>query len=451
MKCPRCGYNNRDVRARFCHKCRALLPGMADVTQERPNIPRQHRRVARRTVQSPWEALLHWKGWITVCSAVLVLIVVAVIIGASDRKSSTPNTKAAEAIETTTPVAQPLLLSDETLTLELGESYTLQITGAGEENLIQWKSSDESIAAVDEDGKITLLSAGEAVITADDPVSGTHAECVVQGVKPAVLEGFTPPEEHKVGKGYQLEGVITAASAIEQVKITVYDSDNDKELEGSVEWEADGPLVYDFNDEEKNINKLVGFKKLTLGDKRLVITVATKSHEEIKLGSWDFEVYKPKFPYKSALDPEAYPTLMPDEWSYWVKAENCNANIDPVFMGRLAALAKAHNKKLIFYSGFRTYDKQKELYNMYLKGTGNLAAKPGSGWHEFGAAVDAKDWVRELGAKEMAKYGLCKPVSGESWHIQPIETKNGLNKKSFYNTYSSSKYPKWSKNCYITK
>jgi len=396
------------------------------------------------------EKLLQWKGWIPALSAALVLVLVIVAVSMTQSQRNRQQDAEARSVVPSTPVVKPLSLSHEEVILAPGETEQLSVENAGEEAQIFWSSSDESIASVDEGGLVTVMKTGEAVITAAERIGGARGECRVKVMLPAVLEGFSAPEEHKEGKGYQLEGVITASAAIKKVTITVYDDEGGPELQEYVEWDEEGPLVYDLNDEEKNLNKLIAFKKLTLGDKRLEITAVTDRYDLITLGKWDFEVYEPEFPYKSALDPKAYPTLMPDEWDYWVKAENCNANIDPVFKGRLAALAKAHNKKLIFYSGFRTRAKQQELYNMYLDGTGNLAAKPGTGWHEFGAAVDAKDWVRELSAKEMAKYGLCKPVVGESWHIQPIET-SSMNKKSFYNTYSSSKYPEWSKNCYITK
>ena len=407
------------------------------------------RRRDRRAKQTPLEKVLRWKGWIPALSAVLVLIVVIAGVSIVNGQRERQQTAGRTAVPST-PVVKPLDMSHETLLLAPGESIQLSVENAQTDAQIYWSSSDESIAAVDESGKITALITGEVVITAAERVGGARGECEVQIVEPAVLEGFTAPEGHVHGKGRQLDGVITAASAIEKVSISIYDSNDAPELEESVEWESNGPMEYDLNDEEQNLNKLVAFKKLTVGNKVMKMAVVTEKHGEIELGSWNFEVYEPVFPYKSALDPTAYPTLMPDEWDYWVKAENCNANIDPVFKGRLAALAKAHNQKLIFYSGFRTRAKQQELYNMYLNGTGNLAARPGTGWHEFGAAVDAKDWVRDVSARELAKYGLCKPVAGESWHIQPVET-NSMNKKNFYNAYSSSKYPEWSKNCYITK
>ena len=102
-------------------------------------------------------------------------------------------------------------------------------------------------------------------------------------------------------------------------------------------------------------------------------------------------------------------------------------------------------------SGYRSYEKQLELYNAYIKykawvdggkvGTqppyANLAAKPGTSWHNFGCALDVQKlsngyqgtiqsdydaWL--LGKPEILnKYGLMHSAKGEPWHIQCIETK----------------------------
>ena len=177
------------------------------------------------------------------------------------------------------------------------------------------------------------------------------------------------------------------------------------------------------------------------------MTASTDTHQEILLGEWSFEVYEPSFPYASALDATKYPTLMPEEWDRWLEADNTRSNIDPGFAGRLAALAKDKGQKIIYISGFRTKDKQQELYNLYLSGKGNLAGTPGSSWHEFGAAVDVTGWACDLSNKELAAYGLCKPIASEDWHVQPVEGSR-MNKTAFYNAYSSKRYPKWSSNCY---
>lgn len=71
--------------------------------------------------------------------------------------------------------------------------------------------------------------------------------------------------------------------------------------------------------------------------------------------------------------------------------------------------------KITCTSAFRTNQEQQVLYQKYLSGTGNLAAKPGSSRHEHGLAIDFGGDMKLL--KTLAsKYGLVNTVRGEPWH-----------------------------------
>ncbi|MFS0904121.1 transglycosylase SLT domain-containing protein [Priestia aryabhattai] len=77
--------------------------------------------------------------------------------------------------------------------------------------------------------------------------------------------------------------------------------------------------------------------------------------------------------------------------------------------------------------GGRTYAQQVDVKRR----KPNLAAKPGTSNHEIGTAVDvASDWVRKLGNKELAKYGLYKSAlsKGETWHVDLVENNGRSNK-----------------------
>lgn len=71
-------------------------------------------------------------------------------------------------------------------------------------------------------------------------------------------------------------------------------------------------------------------------------------------------------------------------------------------------------------SAGRSSTEQSALYQAYLAGKGNLAAKPGTSMHEAGEALDmnlvsrAYQWLTTNGAK----YGWTQAVSGEPWHWQ---------------------------------
>ena len=109
-------------------------------------------------------------------------------------------------------------------------------------------------------------------------------------------------------------------------------------------------------------------------------------------------------------------------------------SVVPVGNGQyLRADAAAHYKKMVAAaakagihltpdSGFRSMAEQQHLYQLYLSGQGNLAAKPGYSNHQGGVAMDiggvngygtaAYNWLRA----HAGDYGFRNTVSGEFWH-----------------------------------
>ncbi len=69
-------------------------------------------------------------------------------------------------------------LSTPQLVLQAGEASALKAVYQPETAFISWKSSDETVAKVDENGKVIALSSGEAVITAAG-FKGLSAQCLV--------------------------------------------------------------------------------------------------------------------------------------------------------------------------------------------------------------------------------------------------------------------------------
>jgi peptidoglycan hydrolase-like protein with peptidoglycan-binding domain len=73
-------------------------------------------------------------------------------------------------------------------------------------------------------------------------------------------------------------------------------------------------------------------------------------------------------------------------------------------------------------SGFRTMEEQRYLYNLYLQGRGNLAARPGYSNHQGGLSADINvpggyngatyRWLRA----NAGRYGFVNDVGGEPWH-----------------------------------
>lgn len=89
---------------------------------------------------------------------------------------------------------------------------------------------------------------------------------------------------------------------------------------------------------------------------------------------------------------------------------------------RMAAAARAAGIQLTPSSGFRTMEQQRYLYQLYLSGRGNLAARPGYSNHQGGISVDignlggygtrAYNWLRN----NAGRFGFANDVRGEYWH-----------------------------------
>ena len=104
-------------------------------------------------------------------------------------------------------------------------------------------------------------------------------------------------------------------------------------------------------------------------------------------------------------------------------------DLDPIFSGRLSALAKASGVAFNVTSGYRSIEEQTKLYNMYLSykktgiGTIKSAAVPGKSSHNYKIAADISTQpIRGMDNSQLKKYGLCKPIKSEGWHVQAIET-----------------------------
>ena len=102
-------------------------------------------------------------------------------------------------------------------------------------------------------------------------------------------------------------------------------------------------------------------------------------------------------------------------------------NVDGInspLVNRLARLAADKGINIVVNSGKRSKDEQAVLYEKYLRGEGNLAAKPGTSRHEFGDAIDT-DSLNGISNEELARYGLGRTVDGESWHIEAVGSSVG--------------------------
>lgn len=112
---------------------------------------------------------------------------------------------------------------------------------------------------------------------------------------------------------------------------------------------------------------------------------------------------------------------VPAEAGKWVEGDVQGLN--PDLLQKLAQVGQRMGQKISISSGFRSRQEQEVLYQKYLNGTGNLAAKPGTSNHESGNAADVKIGGQSLGDNAQARQialelGLHFPVPGEPWHVE---------------------------------
>ncbi len=83
-------------------------------------------------------------------------------------------------VKESAPEEQGLKLDKTELALEVGETGTLAAIGVSEEETVTWKSDDDKVATV-ENGVVTAVAEGTAIITAE--AGGKTSTCTVTVTK----------------------------------------------------------------------------------------------------------------------------------------------------------------------------------------------------------------------------------------------------------------------------
>ncbi|MCA1571943.1 MAG: glycoside hydrolase family protein [Chloroflexi bacterium] len=97
-------------------------------------------------------------------------------------------------------------------------------------------------------------------------------------------------------------------------------------------------------------------------------------------------------------------------------------HLHPVFAIRVANACRRRGTSV--YSGARSTERQRQLYEDYLAGRGNPANPPGTSWHEYGEGIPGGRWAMAVDFAEPYPHGepgLVFPIRGEPWHGQPAE------------------------------
>ncbi|GEM_PF-6496672 len=106
--------------------------------------------------------------------------------------------------ETSTVDVTGVTLNKESTTLTVGAEETLTATVAPEgatNKTVTWSSSDPSVATVDENGKVTAVSAGTATITAT-ATNGTEDAAEVTVIDPVLVTGTTYKQKAQANGKY---------------------------------------------------------------------------------------------------------------------------------------------------------------------------------------------------------------------------------------------------------
>ena len=115
------------------------------------------------------------------------------------------------------------------------------------------------------------------------------------------------------------------------------------------------------------------------------------------------------------------------------------SDIDPVFKARLAAMAAELGIVFTIVRGSVTTAEQQMIADLKLRQNPGwvrkpngaiynqrgqcMVAAPGTSPHEDDLAIDGDNRIEAISNYTLAKFGLCRPMGYEPWHIQPIETK----------------------------
>ncbi|MBO4250750.1 MAG: Ig-like domain-containing protein [Paludibacteraceae bacterium] len=113
-----------------------------------------------------------------------------------------------------------LTVSPTSKTLVVGETFTIQgkLNPADDEAIINWESSDESVATVDDNGEVTALKAGSATIKASTANSSKKPTCNVTVKEATPKSVVLTPETASLDAGETLQ--LTATIDPESIQET---------------------------------------------------------------------------------------------------------------------------------------------------------------------------------------------------------------------------------------
>lgn len=120
-------------------------------------------------------------------------VVTAVSAGTATIKCTAPNGVTASCTVQVTVALSSIVLDNSELTVNIGETSKLVATFEPENATVTeivWQTSDQKIVSVDQNGNLTAVGVGEAIISASTPDGELTASCIVTVIDPSVSIGF---------------------------------------------------------------------------------------------------------------------------------------------------------------------------------------------------------------------------------------------------------------------
>lgn len=120
-------------------------------------------------------------------------VVTAVSAGTATIKCTAPNGVTASCTVQVTVALSSIVLDNSELTVNIGETSKLVATFEPENATVTeivWQTSDPKIVGVDQNGNLTAVGVGEAIISASTPDGELTASCIVTVIDPSVSIGF---------------------------------------------------------------------------------------------------------------------------------------------------------------------------------------------------------------------------------------------------------------------
>lgn len=109
-------------------------------------------------------------------------------------------------------------------------------------------------------------------------------------------------------------------------------------------------------------------------------------------------------------------------------------NIHSWYLDRLKKISEDNsNKEIHITSGYRSKEKQKQLWDEHKRKYPNMSDQERTKWvanpegigsmHMLGLAADiSTQWLKSKSKEELARYGIWRPLSNEPWHFEVVET-----------------------------